>query len=381
MPGKFFYKSTISAIINAMDMTWVEIDLSAILHNIKEIRRRLNKGVKICAVIKDNAYGHGIVELAKVLENGGVEFLGVGDVSEAALLRKNGVKIPILNILSALPSQVKEVVKWNISQNVSDLAIVRLLDAAAKKQKKIASVHIEIDTGMGRLGIPAGEFEDFLVKMNKFKNIKVEGVFTHLACADSNTEYTLKQISDFEYNTFLAPEGMIKHILNSDGVANFPGAAFDMVRPGIMLYGIYGNKKERKTVKLKPALSWKTKVLSVKNFKKGSCISYGSTYRTKKNTKIAVLGAGYNCGYNRQLSNIGEVLINGKKYPVAGRICMDLTMVDLGASSKVKTGDVAVFIGKSGKKYIGAEELAEKCKTVPYDIIGAIKNNITRVFV
>ncbi|MCX5776900.1 MAG: alanine racemase, partial [Candidatus Firestonebacteria bacterium] len=251
----------------------------------------------------------------------------------------------------------------------------------AKKQKKIARVHIEIDTGMGRLGVPAEEFEAFLVKINKFKNIKVEGVFTHLASADSNTEYTLKQISDFEYNTFLAPEGMIKHILNSDGVANFPGAAFDMVRPGLMLYGIYGNKEERKAVKLKPALSWKTKVLSVKNFKKGSCISYGSTYRTKKNTKIAVLGAGYNCGYNRQLSNIGEVLINGKKYPVAGRICMDLAMVDLGASSKVKTGDVAVFIGKSGKKYIGAEELAEKCKTVPYDIIGAIKNNITRVFV
>ena len=156
---------------------------------------------------------------------------------------------------------------------------------------------------MGRLGLTSENFEDFFSKVRKFSNIKVEGVFTHLSSADDNPSYTWKQISDFEYASFLVPESIIKHVLNSSGVINFSGAGFDMVRPGLMIYGLHLDKKEEKVVKLKPALSWKTKVLFVKNCKKGSSISYGNTYRTKKDTKIAVLGVGYGSGYNRLLSN------------------------------------------------------------------------------
>ncbi|MFH1074926.1 MAG: alanine racemase, partial [Candidatus Firestonebacteria bacterium] len=216
---------------------------------------------------------------------------------------------------------------------------------------------------------------------SKFKNIKVAGIFTHLASAEVNSAYTWKQISDFEYSSFLASESVQKHVLNSSGVIYFSGAGFDMARPGLMIYGLNNSKEEKKTVNLKPALSWKTKVLMVKDCKKGSSISYGNTYKTKRDTKIAVLGIGYGAGYNRLLSNKGGVLINGKNYPLRGRVCMDLTMVELGRNSKVKAGDTAVLLGRSKNKIISAENLAGKCKTIPYEIVCAIKKDIKRVYI
>src|SRR3989339_83273 len=364
-----------------MDMSWVEIDRKAILHNIKEARRKLSRGVKICAIIKDNAYGHGLIPVARALEKGGVECLGIGDISEAVALRSSGIDLPILNIVSAFPFQARDIVSGRISQSVSGLDIVKALDKEAKKQRMTAKIHIEIDTGMGRLGIPSGDFENFYKKVSEFKNVKVEGVFTHLASSDVNPGYTWKQISDFEYSSFFVSGGVLKHVLNSSGVIYFSGAGFDMARPGLMIYGLHNNKEENKTVNLKPALSWKTKVLLVKCYKKGSNISYGNTYKTKRDTKIAVLGIGYGSGYNRLLSNNGEVLINGNKYPVTGRVCMDLTMVELGNNSKVKAGDTAFLIGRSKNKVISAEEVAEKCKTIPYEIVCAINKDIKRVYV
>jgi len=362
-------------------MTWVEIDTKAVLHNIKEARRKLGKGVKICAVIKDNAYGHGLIPLAKVLQRNGVEVFGVVDVSEAIALRKNGIKTPVLNLVSAFPCQAKDIVSYGISQSVSDLDIVKALDKEAKKQKTIAKIHIEIDTGMGRLGVASEKFEEFYKKVCAFKNVKVEGVFTHLASSDVNSVYTWKQISDFEYVSFLMPVGIIKHVLNSSGVIYFSGAGFDMARPGLMIYGLHNSKAENKVVKLKPALSWKTRVLLVKDFKKGSSISYGNTYKTKRDTKIAVLGVGYGSGYNRLLSNSGEVLINGKKYPIRGRVCMDLTMVEVGKKSKVKAGDTAVLIGRSKNNIITAEDLADKCRSISYEVVCAINKDVKRVYV
>ena len=363
-----------------MDMTWVEIDIKAILHNVKEIRRMLGKDVKICAVIKDNAYGHGLIPVAAALQKAGVETLGIVDISEAVALRKSGIKLPILNLVSVLPFCARDIVKYQISQSVSDLELVRALDKEAKKQKTVAGIHIEIDTGMGRLGVASENFEDFYDQVKKFSNVKVEGVFTHLASSDVDPEFTCKQISAFEYSSFLMPESIIKHTLNSAGIINFSGAGFDMARPGLMLYGLHNNSGENKIVKLKPALSWKTKVLLVRNYKKSSSISYGSTYRTKRDTKIAVLGVGYGSGYNRLLSNNGAVLINGKKYPIRGRVCMDLTMVEVGKNSKIKAGDTAVLIGKSKNKTLRTEELAANCKTIAHEIVCAINEKVKKVY-
>ena len=363
-----------------MDQAWVEVDIKAILHNIGEAEKKLDKGVKICAIIKDNAYGHGLFPVAKALQTYGVYSLGVSDISEAVSRRKQGIKIPILNVVSALPVQVKDIVKYNINQSVSNISIIAALDKEAKKQGKTAKLHIEIDTGMGRLGVNSCDFEKFLNRTAGFKNIKIEGIFSHLASSDNNMGYTLRQISDFEFTAYCAPEGAVKHILNSSGVINFSGAAFDMVRPGLLLYGLYNNKEERKKIRLKPALAWKTRVLEVKNVKKGSSISYGNTYYTRKNTRIAVLAIGYAAGYNRLLSNRGEVLINGKKYRIAGRVCMDLTMVDLGNNAKVKAGDTAVLIGKSGKETLTAGDMAWKCRTIPYSVVCGIHKDVKRIY-
>ncbi len=363
-----------------MDHTWVEIDIKAILHNIEEARKKLDKSVKICAIIKANAYGHGLIPVAKALQKAGVYALGIADISEAALLRKNGLKLPIINVVSAAPFQIKDIVKYKISQSVSGIKTITALDKEAKKQKTTAKIHIEIDTGMGRLGVHPDNFEKILPKIAGFKNIEMEGVFSHLASADKNMEYTLKQISDFEYASYSVPERVIKHILNSAGTINFSGAGFDMARPGLMIYGLHNNNEERKKVNLKPALAWKTKVLEVKNLKKGSSISYGNTYRTKKKTKIAVLAVGYADGYNRMLSNRGEVLIKGKKYRIAGTVCMNLTMVNLGNNSKVKAGDTAVLIGQSGKNTLTAEKMADKCGTIPYTIVCGIHRDIKRTY-
>lgn len=364
-----------------MDQTWIEVDIKAILHNISEARKKLDKGVKICAIIKDNAYGHGVVPVVKALQRSGVYAVGTADASEAILLRKNGITLPILNIVAAAPSQIKDIVKYKISQNVSNIKTIEALDKEAKKQKTKAKIHIEIDTGMGRLGVHAENFENFLVKICKYKNIKLEGVYSHLASADVNMGYTLKQISDFEYVSYAVPEGVTKHILNSAGIINFSGAGFDMVRPGLMIYGLHNTKEERKKIKLIPALTWKARVLEVKDFKKGSSISYGNTYHTKEDTKIAVLAVGYADGYNRLLSNRGEVLIRGKKYKIAGRVCMDLTMVDLGKNSKIKAGDIAVLIGKSGKEGLSVEKIAEQCRTIPNDIVCDINKDLKRIYI
>lgn len=362
-----------------MDLTWIEIDLHSLKHNIREIRKRIGKNVKICSVVKDNAYGHGILQTSKVLIKEGVEFLGA-DVNDGIYLREKGIKIPIINLVSNLPNQVKDIIKFNISQSVSNLPMVKLINKESRKNNKTTNIHIEIDTGMGRLGVLPEDFKKFLEGVLNLKNIKIEGIYTHLASADKDKKYTLNQINMFENLTSSIPANIIKHCANSAGVINYNNSYFDMVRPGLIIYGLYHSKKDMLKINLKQVLTWKAKVILVKRLKKGSLISYGGTYRTKKDTKIVVISVGYGDGFNRLLSNNGEVIIKGVKYPVIGRVCMDTTMIEIGKNSNVKIGDDVILIGESNNEKIFAEDIAEKCKTISYEVVCGINKDIKRIY-
>lgn len=369
-----------------MDLTWVEISLNALRHNLKEIKKKIGTKVRICGVVKDNAYGHGLLEISRTLLKEKVDSLAVADVNDAIYLRKKGINLPIINLVSILPSQVKDVVKFNISQSVSNSFIVDLLNKEAKANNKTAKIHIEVDTGMGRLGVFPEKLKGLLEDTGRLRNVKIEGIFTHFSSASENENYTKNQIKIFNtvlrsLNNLISGSDTIIHSANSPALIHFKESYFNMVRPGLMLYGLsYNLSSDRKKIKLKPVLTWKTKIIALKYFKKGKSISYGRTYKTKRDTSIAVLAVGYADGYNRLLSNKGEVIIKDRKYPVVGRVCMDMTMVDIGRSLGIKVGDDVILIGKSKNHSILVEEIAEKCHTIPNEIVCGIHEDIKRIY-
>lgn len=368
-----------------MDLCRVEIDLKALRHNFKEIKKRAGKNVKICGVVKDNAYGHGIIEVSKTLVKEEIDFLAVAGITDAVLLRNKGIKIPVLNLVSILPENAKEAVKFDISQSVSDISTAKILNDEAKKKNKTARIHIKVDTGLGRMGILPEDFKETLKEILKLKNIKIEGIFTHFSSADTNKKYTQKQIKIFNkiiryLDKEILNNKIIKHAANSPTVLGYKNACFDMVRPGLILYGLYPFEKDRKKMNLKPVLSWKTKVLGVRKLKKGSFISYGNTYRTKTDTKIAILGLGYSDGFARLLSNNYNVIIRDKKFPVAGRVCMDLTMVNIGKNTKIAIGDEVILIGKSKSHRLTCEYMGEQSRTIAHEVVCRIRKDIKRYY-
>ncbi len=362
-----------------MDLIKAEIDISALRHNFRLARKLAGGKTLVCAVIKDNAYGHGLLPVAAVMADEGADFLAIADLSDAEKLRKAGFKLPLLNISGLLPSQASGAVSLNVSQSVSNADELLALDRAAGKQKKCALVHVEVDCGMGRLGVPAAEFSALFEKAKSLKNIFVEGIFTHFPSADTDLPVTRKQAGLFKETVRQCPANIIYHSANSAALINCPETRMDMVRPGLMLYGLYPSGTEKK-IRLKPALSLNTSVIMVKKARKGDRVSYNGTYRAKKDTELAALPIGYGDGFSRLLSNAGEVIIKGKRYPVAGRVCMDLTMLDIGKNSGIKPGDEATLIGKNGGENITASEIALKCKTIPYEVVCGINKGIKRIY-
>jgi alanine racemase len=323
-----------------------------------------------------------VISISKEVVSAGISFLGVSSLKEAVFLRKNGFNTSILNLVSILPDQASTAVKYGISQSVSDISIIKYLNKEAYKQKRKAKIHIKVDTGMRRLGVSSECFGDLQDELSSLKNIVTEGIYTHFASADSNKKFTLEQLEQFKKSVSIGVKGKtIRHSANSSALINFKETHIDMVRPGLMLYGLYPSPADRKKVELKPVLSWKTKVIAVKEVKRGDIVSYGGEYKAVKDTKVAVLSLGYAFGFSRLLSNKGNIMINGVKYPVAGRVCMDITMVDIGKNSSIKKGDTAVIIGRSGKNEISADDLAEEIGTISYEIVSGINRDIKRVFV
>jgi len=374
-----------------MQPTKVTISLKAIKNNVDTIRRKIGKGVKILACVKTDAYGHGIEKVSKAIQKK-VDYFGIASIDEGAILRKIGIKLPILVLNCILPEDAKEVVNHNLSQTLCSLDIAYALDKEASKKNKKVKVHIDIDTGMGRIGISQPDTMDFIRKVSKLNNLIIEGIYTHFPSADDNGNFTHKQIKIFgqvlKKIKAIGIDIPIKHTANSAAIMNFPKSYFNMVRPGLMLYGYYPSTNVKKTVKLKPAFSLMTKIVCLRKLPKGTTISYGRTFTTKRPSLIATLPIGYGEGYSRALSNKGEVLVQGKRVPVVGRVCMDQLVIDVTKIPNVKTGDEVILIGgqtphqnKFGAgQEITVEEVAELAGTIPYEIVCMVGKKTKREY-
>jgi len=363
--------------------TVAEIDLSAICHNLEIVGHIVRNDTKLLGVVKADAYGHGIKEVSKAIVDH-VDYFGVASLDEAAVLRKAGIQKPILVIGAILPEEIEGVFRFNVIQTVSDLDIPKRLSNLARSRDKKVKVHVKIDTGMGRLGFWHEDALDFIKKIAKLKNIIIDGIFTHFPNAEGDNVFTYNQIRNFKRlteklwgNNIYIP---IRHTANSMGLIDFKDSHMNMVRPGLMMYGIYPKESLMKNILLKPALTLRTKITYLKSMPAGRTISYGMSYVVRKPTKIATIPVGYGDGYSRYFSNKAEVLIKGIRCPVVGRVCMDMCMVDVGYLENVKVGDDVILIGSQGKEIIRAEELARLINTIPYEILCNIGPRVPRIY-
>ena len=366
---------------------YAEISLEAIGHNIREVKKRLPEGVKLLGVVKANAYGHGAVPVASYLENQ-VDYFATATIEEAVELRENGISAPILILGYVSPSQYGDLVEYDITQTIDSYAQALALEKEAARQNRKAKAHLAVDTGMTRIGFQVTEHDaDEAAKIADLQHIELEGMFTHFSCADQEDKtYCSMQMEKYDKMTaLLAERGVtipLRHICNSAGIMEFDDHRFEMVRSGIITYGIYPSeevKKER--LDLIPALSWKSHVIHVKEVGPGIGVSYGATYVTEKPmTRIATVSAGYADGYPRALSNQGCVLIHGKKAPIIGRICMDQMMVDVTDIPNVQVEDVVTLVGTDGDETITIEEIANPAARFDYEMLCDISSRVTRVY-
>ena len=365
--------------------TRAEIDLTAIDKNIKSLRSFLGQKTKIMAIVKANAYGHGAKEAAKTAEKSGVDYLGVAYLGEALELRSAGVKTPIL-ILSETPAEfAQHIIDGDITQTVYTFELARALDAAAANKNKKTKVHVKVDTGMGRVGVFPDQVLPLIKQMICLPFIELEGIFTHFSKGeDIGSGFTEKQFGSFlGVLDLLNKEGIeipMKYCASSAAVFNFPQSHLDMVRLGITMYGLYPPGQKNRPVNLISALSLKTKVLYLKRVPKGTPLSYGATYVTSKETTIATLPVGYADGLSRQLSNKGQVLIKGKKYPIVGKVTMDMTLVDTG-DDNIKVWDDVVIIGSDGSQQISADDIANQVDSINYEVVCGIGKRVPRVYI
>lgn len=366
---------------------YAEISLEAIGHNIKEVKKRLPEGVKLLGVVKANAYGHGAVPVASYLENQ-VDYFATATIEEAIELRENSISAPILILGYVSPSQYGDLVEYNITQTIDSYAQALALEKEAARRNRKAKVHLAVDTGMTRIGFQVTENDaDEAAKIAGLPHLDLEGMFTHFSCADQEDKtYCAMQMEKYDKMTeLLAKRGVtipLRHICNSAGIMEFDDHRFEMVRSGIITYGIYPSeevKKER--LNLIPALSWKSHVIHVKEVGPGIGVSYGATYVTEKPmTRIATVSAGYADGYPRALSNQGFVLIHGKKAPIIGRICMDQMMVDVTEIPDVQVEDIVTLVGTDGDETITIEEIANPAARFDYEMLCDISSRVTRIY-
>lgn len=362
------------------------INLDAICYNVVQIKKTIKEATKIMIVIKADGYGHGAVAIAKALDKV-VDVYGIAIIEEGIQLRKEGIKKPLLILGYTPKEQYKELVAYNITQTIFQYDTAKELAKEALKQNKIAKIHIKLDTGMSRLGFTnSRESIEEIKKISLLEGLEIEGIYTHFACADEkNKESAQKQFQQFTHMIhLLEKEGInipMKHISNSAGTIDMPESNMDMVRCGIATYGLFpSGEVNHDNIDLKPALELKTHVSFIKEVEKGVGVSYGSTYVTNKNTKIATIPVGYGDGYPRRLSSKGRILIHGKSVPIIGRICMDQFMVDVTDIENIEQGDEVTLIGKDGDEVISVEEIADLIGTIHYEVVCNIGKRIPRLY-
>ncbi len=366
---------------------WLEINLDAIAYNIKKIRHIVGKNTQIISVVKANAYGHGAIEVSETLLENGVTMLAVGVIEEGIALREAGIKAPILICGLTTNDQLESLVMYNLTATVCRLKTIQTLSRIASKNKKKIPVHIKVDTGMGRLGIPGEDTLNFVKEISQINNMQIEGIFTHFAATnEEDGNYTGRQFEKFKKALLQLEKEEIdiplRHIANSATILNSSCFHLNAVRPGIIIYGLSPSPKAKRTVQLKPAAEFKTKIVFLKKVSAGESIGYGGTYTTTKPTRIATLPVGYADGYSWLLSNNGEVLVRGERAPIIGRICMDLCMIDVTHIRGVQVGDDVVLWGKQDSEMISAEEVAEKMGSIVYEVICMVdKERVPKVFI
>lgn len=367
---------------------YAKIDLDAVEHNIDLIKSKLPKGKKLLLVVKADAYGHGAVELAGKFEHK-ADYFGVAEINEALELRKNGITKPILILGFTAPENFAAAVKHDITLTMFQPKMLLKLSQTAQALCKTAKIHFAVDTGMSRIGWDVSEQSaDEAAEAFRLPNIEVEGIFSHFATADeTDKSFSMRQREDFErFIAMLTERGVdipIKHLNNSAGILEFD-KYFDMVRAGIIIYGLYPSAEVKESIgeklPLRPAMELITHVAHVKTIPAGKSISYGATFVTEQEMRVATLRIGYADGYPRALSGKGEAIIHGVRCPILGRVCMDQMMVDVSALESIEIGDTATLVGKNGGEFISAEEVADNSFSFNYEFVCGISRRVPRVY-
>ncbi len=369
-----------------MRQTYAEIDLSAIAANVEIACRFAGPASKVMAVVKADAYGHGAVPVAKAAIGAGAAWLGVAMPEEAVCLRAEGIACPILVLGPIAPEQAELVAIHRLDQCLSDVSQADALDRAARKHGRVLSLHLKVDTGMGRVGVRPAEARRVAEKIRAFPSLHLVGLMTHFAEAEADDHaFAHEQLARFaEACQGLAAAGIpmpIRHAANSAGLLFLPESHLDLVRPGIMLYGCHPRGRDRaEDAPLRPALRLRTAISQLHDALRGESVSYGRTFIAPRDMRVATLPVGYADGVGRLLSNKGQVLIRGRRAPILGRICMDMMMADVTGVGDARVGDEAVLIGRQGTEAISADEVAELQGTISYEVLSRIGTRVPRVY-
>lgn len=380
--------------MNMVKRTWAEISLNAIEHNYNVIRNKVADDTKVCCVIKADGYGHGAVELSQIYEKLGADFFAVSNIDEGIEIRKSGSKLPIV-ILGYTPvSEAENLAEYDISQAVFSLEYAKELSEKCVEEDCICKMHIKVDSGMSRIGFMCQEFPrdeysiEEICEACCLPNLEVEGLFTHFCVSDEDAEgreFTNKQYENFIHvRNSLKKRGVdisVVHCSNSGAIEDYPETCCDMVRAGIILYGLAPSSKLADRLDLVPAMTLKTVVAFVKEVQKGATISYGRTFTADRKMKIATVPIGYADGFIRQNAKDGYMMVNGKKAKIVGRICMDQTMLDVTDIEDVKTGDEVVVFGTGENGEPTADSLAENTGTINYETVCLVGKRVPRIYI
>jgi alanine racemase len=364
--------------------SWVEVDLDNFVANLREIKRLIGDGVDYMQTVKADAYGHGAIEISNAALRAGARMLGVANADEGIQLRISGIEAPIVILGPSTLSEIPDMIKYHLTPSVSDAGFARALEEQLARASRTLSVHVEVDTGMGRGGTMHSEAIDLIRYIKTLPHLVLEGLFSHFASSEMMTAYNDQQwqlfsglIAELQRLGIDIP---VKHMDNSGAILNYPALKLEMTRPGIMTYGIYPSAETQNKAALAPVMSFKTTIVLVKEFPKGYGIGYNRTYITKDKTRVATIPVGYGDGYPFILSNQGEALIRGRRAPIIGRVSMDMCTLDVTHIPDCAVGDEVVLLGRQKDEYISANEIAAKAQTISYEVLCALGKRAPRIF-
>jgi alanine racemase len=364
---------------------WAEIDIGALKRNVARTRDLVGKNVKILLTIKADAYGHGARHVARAAIASGVDMLGVATLHEGIELRGAGVRVPILILSPSLINEIDEILEWDLTPTVSDMKFAQALGFSGSRLSGTVKVHVEVDTGMTRGGVNQEEAVQFVTALSRLPGLEVEGLYTHFPSTyEDEADFTGGQIAAFkEIVDSLVREGVevpLLHTANSAAITQYADSYFNMVRPGGIIYGMFP-RKEMNGLGLEPVMSFKSRVVNVKDVAEGKTVSYGRTHCLKRDSRIAAVAAGYGHGLTRSLSNKGDLLVRGARAPIVGMVTMDVTLLDVTDIPQVSVGDEVVIFGRQGEAEISVYEVAERCGTIAYEVTCGIGKRVPRVYI